>query len=204
MKPFLLSTCISAAVLAGSTAYGQIMINDCGAQGDVATTVEVYPDHVLVVHEMGMDSGNSRQEIRLDQQVSGSGSVYRGEGYEFVSHGGTEQLIPEGQEPMTCARVAINTGEGEATPDAAGGPIVVNQPAMSLGGHVRSGPGMAHMTLGSTQEGAPITVLENSGVVMQGYPWFFIREANGDRGFQWGGIICDPAGQIDGVFAQCP
>lgn len=190
---------ITALAMSATPVAAQISVLDCGGLGDVDVRIEVFADWANVIEEMGMDSGNSRTVTRLDRVRSGSGAVFQGEGYEFVSHAGRDELFPEGEAPMTCMRAGMD----EVTPDAAGGAIAMNQPAMSLGGRVRAGPGMEYENLGSIHQGTQITLLENTGVMMNGYPWFGIRVFDGQTGYQWGGIICDPHGRVQGVFETC-
>jgi len=72
----------------------------------------------------------------------------------------------------------------------------------SYGGKVRSGPGMSYGQAGSLREGDPILILNDTGVVMNGYNWFHISYRNGRRGYQWGGIICSERA-YNGIFRQC-
>lgn len=76
-------------------------------------------------------------------------------------------------------------------------------PGLSLGGKLRSGPGTNHAQVGSLQEGIRITILRNTGVRFNGYDWFEIAAGNGQRGFQWGGIMCSNGQAIAGIFQQC-
>ena len=75
--------------------------------------------------------------------------------------------------------------------------------AGSWGGKVRSGPGTDYRQVGSLRNGDPVRLLENTGVMMNGYPWFRISFRNGKRGYQWGGILCSFDRPIDGVFRTC-
>lgn len=60
----------------------------------------------------------------------------------------------------------------------------------SWGGKLRAGPSVNADDLGSTKERQPITIIENSGVVFNDYPWFKVQ-VDGKEAYQWGGIICD-------------
>ena len=75
--------------------------------------------------------------------------------------------------------------------------------AASGGGVIRSGPGVNFRRLGSTREFEPVTVLRNTGVMMNNFPWFEIRYRNGRRGFQWGGLICSTGRAFAGTFDTC-
>ena len=107
-------------------------------------------------------------------------------------------------------------GAGEATADAAGGPVEdtageatgdasgsADIPAISLGGNLRAGPGTEFEDVGGLQQGTPITLLVDTGVVLDGYTWWEIEQANGQIAFQWGGVICVPGGGVNGVFESC-
>lgn len=71
----------------------------------------------------------------------------------------------------------------------------------SLGGILRSAPSQSSARVRSLDEGQRITILRNTGVVTDGYPWFQIR-VDGTTGFKWGGILCadDP---MPGVYEVC-
>lgn len=77
-------------------------------------------------------------------------------------------------------------------------------PAGSWGGIVRAGPGMNFPKVTSLKEGDPVTVIENTGVMMNGYPWFKITYGAKKTGFHWGGIMCAVGAPRDGLFEVCP
>ena len=72
----------------------------------------------------------------------------------------------------------------------------------SLGGIVRSGPGMNYPRVASVPEGTPITLLSDTGVYFDGYTWFEI-DFGGNYGFQWGGIICSIGHHAPNTFQAC-
>ena len=74
---------------------------------------------------------------------------------------------------------------------------------LSLGGKLRGGPGINHAQVGSLPEGTRITILSNTGVRFDGYDWFEVAAGNGQRGFQWGGIMCSVGRAIAGIYQQC-
>ena len=78
-----------------------------------------------------------------------------------------------------------------------------NIEAGSWGGKVRSGPGTDYRQIGSLREGDPVRLVRNTGVMMNGYPWFEIRFKNGKKGFQWGGILCSYDNPINGTYQIC-
>lgn len=75
--------------------------------------------------------------------------------------------------------------------------------AGSWGGVVRNGPGMTHARVATVREGERITLLYNTGIVWNDYPWFLIRLGDGRLGFQWGGIICRRTTPVEGVYQRC-
>lgn len=74
--------------------------------------------------------------------------------------------------------------------------------AKSWGGIVRTGPGQQFNRVASLNEGEPITVLERSGAVFQGRPWFRIS-FRGQVGYHWGGIICPIGRPVPGTWQVC-
>ena len=75
--------------------------------------------------------------------------------------------------------------------------------AGSWGGVVRNGPGMEYGQIDGLQNGDPVTLLRNTGVWMNNYPWFEIRFKNGRQGFKWGGILCGQNEQVPGLYKTC-
>lgn len=71
----------------------------------------------------------------------------------------------------------------------------------SYGGIVRSAPSQASARVASLQENAPLTILQNTGVVTDGYAWFRIQ-AGSVSGYQWGGIMCADVA-IPDILAEC-
>lgn len=75
--------------------------------------------------------------------------------------------------------------------------------AGSWGGIVRSGPGQDYRKVTTLDEGDAVTLLERTGVVWNGYPWFRISYRNGKRGYQWGGILCAKGAARGDVHETC-
>lgn len=92
----------------------------------------------------------------------------------------------------------------DVTPSAGPAPITLNVRAGSWGGKLRSGPGMEYDQIGSLNIGDPVTLTEDTAIMMNGYPWFRLRTASGKEGYQWGGILCATTVPVDGVFKNCP
>lgn len=76
-------------------------------------------------------------------------------------------------------------------------------PAMSIGGAVRSGPGMDFKQIASLKNGERLSIIAYSTVQMDGYEWFKIRFGGKKIGYQWGGIVCPIGKQIPGAFQSC-
>jgi len=93
------------------------------------------------------------------------------------------------------------TDFGSNEPQAPAGDFPME--AASWGGIVRDGPGQEYKRLTSLTEGQHITLLENTGIVFNQYPWFKIRYSGSREGYQWGGIICGLDAPIDGAFETC-
>ncbi|MCY0147221.1 hypothetical protein OEG84_05715 [Hoeflea sp. G2-23] len=75
--------------------------------------------------------------------------------------------------------------------------------AGSVGGRVRAQASITAAQIASTSSGQAITVLRRTNKIYKGYPWFSIRLGNGDRGYQWGGIICANKKAISGTKGRC-
>ncbi|MEM7692843.1 MAG: SH3 domain-containing protein [Pseudomonadota bacterium] len=106
--------------------------------------------------------------------------------------------------PGTCGRAdappPIDDGAGDPPSD----PTWANNQGLpvsgrSYGGIVRAGPGLNFNRVTSLGEGAPITLLRDTGVAMNGYNWFEIQYRGGRTGYQWGGILCADT-EITGGF----
>ena len=97
------------------------------------------------------------------------------------------------------ARAQTDTGPARPQPPGFDRPIE----AGSWGGIVRNGPGMNHARIALLREGERVTLLYNTGIVWNDYPWFLIRLSDGRLGFQWGGILCQRTVPVEGVYQRC-
>lgn len=77
------------------------------------------------------------------------------------------------------------------------------QKGLALGGNMRSGPGTKYGKKASVNEGTALTILNNSGVRLDGYDWFEVQLNSGQKGFIWGGILCSEGQRLDGVLFAC-
>ncbi len=96
-----------------------------------------------------------------------------------------------------------------AAATALAGPAAVAQSttfpveAGSWGGKVRTGPGPSFKQVAGLKEGDTVTILEDTGVKMNGFPWFKIEFAEGKTGYKWGGVLCSRKTAVKGTFRQC-
>ena len=113
--------------------------------------------------------------------------LVRGKGAEVM-------LFVDDQDPKPCILQA-----GFDAPDTA-----TQSKAASLGGNVRTGPGTEFARSDGLPYGEPVSILNATGVIFDGYEWFEIEYSEGLRGFHWGGIMCAMSGDVAGVFSSCP
>ena len=52
-------------------------------------------------------------------------------------------------------------------------------------------------------EGERVTLLANTGVVWNEFPWFLIHYRDVQLGFMWGGILCSRGRQVTGTYQTC-
>ena len=104
-----------------------------------------------------------------------------------------------------AAALAVAAAPAQAQRNAAPVEVSWNNPveAGSWGGIVRNGPGQSHARLATLREGEHVTLLANTGVEWNDYPWFLIRFRDGQLGFMWGGILCSRGRQVAGTFQTC-
>ncbi|MEJ1159038.1 lysozyme inhibitor LprI family protein [Prosthecomicrobium sp. N25] len=74
--------------------------------------------------------------------------------------------------------------------------------ARSLGGIARVEPGPNGTAIAVTAPGERVTLIEKTGVISAGYPWFLIR-FEGGRGYQWGGDLCTEGVPQPGTRRTC-
>ena len=196
--------CGAALFALSSAPSAYASMNDqftCEPLGDGAYIVVIdatNPDNAEAIYSMGMDSGNTQNSTPLKRAPSASGVLYIGEDISFHSKG-NEGVLTSGTETVNCSYAS-----NEATQEPqAGGSEILNVPGLSLGGKVRSEPNTSSRQLGSTPYKTPVTILENTGIRMDGYDWFKISFGNNQTGFQWGGIMCSPNAPLPGVFESC-
>ncbi|MEL6745851.1 MAG: SH3 domain-containing protein, partial [Pseudomonadota bacterium] len=90
-------------------------------------------------------------------------------------------------------------GNPGANPNARAFPVG----AGSWGGNVRNGPGTTFSLVTSLAQGEPVTLLSETTVIFNGYPWFEIQFRGGQTGYQWGGILCGTERPVSGIYQMC-
>lgn len=94
-------------------------------------------------------------------------------------------------------------GSNEPPPGNEPNPPPAGIPAGSWGGIVRDGPGQNYRRLASLEQGERVTLLENTGVYSNGFPWWLIEFWGGRQGYQWGGILCSLNAPLEGIYETC-
>lgn len=126
------------------------------------------------------------------------GQRFEGGGYILMIEQGKVTLeLLDGQLTECASLEAVRQQRGEVP-----APANLPAPGFSYGGKVRQGPGTQHEQVGSLQLKEPVTLLEDTGIDLNGYSWFRIEFGEGQTGYQWGGILCSPR-QIEGLFNPC-
>lgn len=92
-----------------------------------------------------------------------------------------------------------NQPPADEQPNPPPGPIE----AASWGGVVRDGPGQQYRKLGTLEEGEHVMLLENTSIMLNGYPWWHIEFWGGREGYQWGGILCSLDEPMEGIYETC-
>jgi hypothetical protein len=117
----------------------------------------------------------------------------RGTGVAPPRSGGVVSPPPRGAPVKPPSRVANPQGDRTGFPMAAG----------SWGGNVRNGPSTGAALVASLVEGEAVALLERTGTMMNGYPWFRIRFRGNQTGYKWGGILCATVTPVAGVEGTC-
>ena len=104
--------------------------------------------------------------------------------------------------PSAPVPVAAGPEPAAASPAATVAKPAFPHPAQSWGGIVRAGPGTKFRRQGSLKEGDAVTLLENTGVPLNGYVWFKIKYGS-RTGYQWGGILCPKGAAVEGTYKVC-
>jgi len=216
---------LAAGLMALATNAAQADVFLCPGFGDVDVRITFLEGTNAAVAEFmsGADTPSGPVDpVTMRSQPAGDGLHYvggdlvlRGSGdlADLTSGELTVQCEPEGGDGTGEASVETSGGTGsvgesggagenggETAGDASGTAEIA---ALSLGGNLRAGPGVEFADVGGLVQGTDITLLVNTGVVLDGYTWWEIEQANGQIAFQWGGVICVPGGGVIGVLDSC-
>jgi membrane-bound inhibitor of C-type lysozyme len=130
----------------------------------------------------------------LEPAISGSGSRYANDRIEFIEHQGNFYLTIDGVQGTCQVAGSVEPGGPQAGAVLAG---------ISWGGNLREGPDINSRDVGSLAEGAPIMILQDSGIYFNGYSWFLVQTQTGQQAYQWGGIMCVPGQVVPGIYGNC-
>lgn len=164
---------------------------------------------VLVPHDMNKNAvlmlESEQMEMAPMPMASGFGAdAIVGPNHWMIQGNGPSELIllKDDDEPKQCNIVDVGNSQSERS--SSNGDLVSAMGNFSLGGIVRSGPGMSYSKADSLPYGEPVVLLERTGEMMDNYEWFKIEYSEGLTGYQWGGIMCSNALHIVGLYEECP
>ena len=98
-----------------------------------------------------------------------------------------------------AANPPIGQKKAVAPDGRAGFPVA----AGSWGGNVRKAPSTGAAWVASLKEGEAVMLMERTGEVMNGYPWFRIKFRGNQTGYKWGGILCATVKPVAGIEGTC-
>ena len=217
-KHALKATCIlaiSASLFSGGTSpanAASIEVYVCDAIGDGHYEVSILSDRSTSARVSYNIQGNQHNLHGPYNYYKRAGQHWlAGNGFDFAYANGYGNFHDKNANAFAdCHSGARNNGhQTNHSPTDNGSPsnhlpgATLNVRALSLGGSLRSGPGMHYQKVGSIYGTKPVTLVSNSGVHMNGYDWFEIIAPDGRRVFQWGGIMCSPNQYIQGVYERC-
>ncbi|MEL6745622.1 MAG: MliC family protein [Pseudomonadota bacterium] len=190
--------CAGAACLTFASAASANVEYNCG-QFNNATYSITYFDEEDIAEIRAVDLAGQMASALMRPAPSGSGSRYVSDtgNSEFIEHQGNASLFVLGNQ-LSCFVTAVTEPGVGADNDATLPPWA----GRSFGGNLRAGPGTQFADVGSTFNGQPITILQNTGVFMNGYTWFVVQLQNGQQAHQWGGILCAPGQFLQGAFNE--
>lgn len=120
-----------------------------------------------------------------------------------VTQGPADDQAPAGDQAANDATSTASAyGPGGMEEPSEMSEFPVDVPGRALGGRMRAEPGMGGAAVTSLAEGTRVTITHGTPEWMNGYLWYGV-EANGRRGYVWGGILCAPGQNLPGMF-PCP
>ncbi len=162
---------------------------DCSVDGGVQLMIETMPGS----RRAEMRGDRDLVQLRPDQYGRYAGVTGDGDGISFDEG---RQVLQYSSEQWSCRPLMQQANDSSVGAQ-------INRNGFSFGGKLRSGPGTMFSQAASVREGSPITIVSNSGVDFEGYDWFEIKTENGQRGFQWGGLICARGERLRGTVQEC-
>lgn len=129
--------------------------------------------------------------------------IMKENGVEVAADGSGQAAGEEGGKATGCPPGTVPVPETDDCKAAPKGKEARGKPVdgRSLGGILRAKPQQDSARVTSLDEGQRITILRNTGVMWNDYPWFEIR-AGGTTGYKWGGILCADV-PMPGVYEVC-
>lgn len=182
-------TCTAVVLVAGlSDASASENLNFRCTIGDQVAVVETIPEEGRVRYEA------PDATFYMDALPNGVyGNDDESAAFEFKADGAVLWL---GDVSFACISVnAAASVQGQAE--------TLNYVGKSLGGKLRDGPGTNFRQVGSVAEGTWLTIIANTGINFDGYDWFEVALDNGQRGYQWGGIMCSNGPRLRGIYSSC-
>lgn len=135
-------------------------------------------------------TGYPDESEKLSRVPSGSGEKYSNGIITFHTKGDEGVLVVEAdQATFPCKKVGF-LGLGQSI----------------FGSIIREAPDAGSRKLDSIPEGEMIELVEETGVMFDGWQWIKIRYGEGQPGYVWGGTICSRDGDLPGVHpaSDCP
>jgi thiamine pyrophosphokinase len=185
-------------------------ITDCAYDGTMWNSV---PDECIGDFQIALENEAAYYNEQAQQQGGGSGDCVAmmdqicgaGQSITDCAYDGTmwnyvpDVCIGDFQTAIENEREYYEQQAGDGQAPAGGSGALTGY---SYGGNLRTGPDDSYPSVAVLAEGDWLDIVENSGVYLDGYAWFYVRTPHGE-GYQWGGIICSEGGYIDGVYSTC-
>lgn len=188
---FAMSTLIGAG---GAMAAPQVW--DCSGEGDIYYRVSVNSAKPLRLTMENRGEYITDQNRKVSRMKGFSGnrgySVWEVDGFKIATNFAVMEFEVEGRAwncKIVSGSLQANAGNGD------------HPTGRALGGNLRSKPSVESRKIGSIPEGTPLIFLE-LGPMYDGYRWYEVQ-ANGTRGYIWGGIACSDGLKINGVYQVC-
>lgn len=220
LASLLMAVLFSVAVKASEAAStSQLFVCEETDSGQYRFTLEDRAEGEIIARVTLVDRNGAEQmpAVELQWVRIDRGYHFRGAGMDILGITNAAVLY-DGQRSVTCQLQGDVHKNGDAHKNNVPNAVVkqrkiavprvdwvktlLNVPAVSLGGKLRSGPGTTFKTLGIINKSTEVILLEDTGVWMNGYEWFRLQ-GEGITGYQWGGLLCSKGLELDGVYQRC-